>query len=86
MKHKSVKDLEQALYYAAAQIECAYEPTADEIRSIFHNLKEKTIAAERHVKDFNLDALWELVMTLEHAKCLYGGEGGVVVPDAPAKK
>jgi hypothetical protein len=86
MKHSAVKELENALYYAAARIACAYEPTADEIILIFRDLKEKTVAAERHVADFNLDSLWEFLMALQHAKCLYGGPGGVVVPDAPVAK
>jgi hypothetical protein len=64
-KHQSVQDLEHALRMAAARIECR---NYDGLREMFRDIKEKAAAAERHVKGFTLDTLWELAMVLQRVE------------------
>ncbi len=65
-KHQTVIDLERALRSAAAKIECRDRTKQLHLRETMFELKEKASAAERYVKDFDLDSLWEFIMTLEN--------------------
>jgi hypothetical protein len=64
-KHQSVQDLEHALRMTAARIECRHYAG---LRDVFHDLKEKACAAERHVKGFNTDTIYELASVLERVE------------------
>jgi hypothetical protein len=72
-KHKTVQDLEHALRMTAARIECRHH---DGLREMFRDLKGKAVAAERHVKGFNLDTVWELAMVLEGHEWPTSGDDG----------